>query len=738
MTSLNESIELETVIKDEPQTEDEEIQSPSTKSRKKKKKDTGFIKCSRCHLRISNHDSTLGEHESVCVLRGEDNETCGVCAKRFSKPENCTRHIRVFHLKICPYSCDLCGKAFGDKRNWERHVAKRSCQTRNVNNKLKCKACGTKFKSQEGMSNHFCSGENYPRCKLCMKRVYKAALAIHEKICSFKGTSAKDCGVCGEQFERVDEASKHIRIIHLGLPPVRCKICSLTFGEKIELSRHMSKKSCQPSDFSEELLENSVNDWTSSDPLVDCPNEIKQEPIVDEPPHHMPVHDNLMELNNVSAEIKTEVSEESIDKDAPTLGAIKSEHCTHCDKFFTPSNIKSHVEICALKDHNGLGCAVCGKTFAKPENCTRHIRVTHFNILPFECQFCLKKFSERRNLNVHRCSFGEDFRGSKNPPKVKEELEPSPQEAEVPQKFQKCLNCLKHFPISNFEAHVEVCALKGTSGSVCGICGKEFSKPENCSRHIRISHLNILPFECHLCGKKFGEKRSMQTHIDRQACLKKQERLETPYWVCTHKNCGKRFTDEFKLAAHEARCNAHLRQTKNIEYGRCKFCAKKLRIGDSLESHESICHLKGDNPTDCTLCGKKFARPENATRHIKTAHFQEKRFECEFCHAKFGEKGNLTKHLQKKVCQSSSDNHLRCLKKCGKSFRDETELALHEENCIGKGPKGKRPSKKGLEEPHENLLPLPEGLLPLPESLLTNPVIESDSNPTSAALNSGN
>ena len=46
-------------------------------------------------------------------------------------------------------------------------------------------------------------------------------------------------------------------------------------------------------------------------------------------------------------------------------------------------------------------CEFCSKTFGQKNILTVHIRITHEKIKPHKCKDCDKKFSERGDLNKH-------------------------------------------------------------------------------------------------------------------------------------------------------------------------------------------------------------------------------------------------------------------------------------------------------------------------------------------------
>ncbi|XP_013393556.1 PR domain zinc finger protein 16 isoform X2 [Lingula anatina] len=75
--------------------------------------------------------------------------------------------------------------------------------------------------------------------------------------------------------------------------------------------------------------------------------------------------------------------------------------CEHCDKYFTdPSNLQRHIRA----QHVGArchACPECGKTFATSSGLKQHQHI-HSSVKPFQCEVCLKAYTQFSNLCRHK------------------------------------------------------------------------------------------------------------------------------------------------------------------------------------------------------------------------------------------------------------------------------------------------------------------------------------------------
>lgn len=82
-------------------------------------------------------------------------------------------------------------------------------------------------------------------------------------------------------------------------------------------------------------------------------------------------------------------------------GGLKEYPCENCDRTFSdPSNLQRHIRV----QHVGArshACPECGKTFATSSGLKQHQHI-HSSVKPFQCEVCLKAYTQFSNLCRHK------------------------------------------------------------------------------------------------------------------------------------------------------------------------------------------------------------------------------------------------------------------------------------------------------------------------------------------------
>ncbi|XP_069118144.1 histone-lysine N-methyltransferase MECOM-like [Argopecten irradians] len=168
----------------------------------------------------------------------------------------------------------------------------------------------------------------------------------------------------------------------------KCSECNEVFSSAVNLKRHQmmacTKQAQQIQDNNSDLYSRSDEDSTS---LHDGDDHMEHDSMegefkCEECPRSFQWRSNL---------IRHQISHDS----------GKRYNCENCDKIFTdPSNLQRHIRA----QHVGArchACTECGKTFATSSGLKQHQHI-HSSVKPFQCEVCLKAYTQFSNLCRHK------------------------------------------------------------------------------------------------------------------------------------------------------------------------------------------------------------------------------------------------------------------------------------------------------------------------------------------------
>lgn len=166
----------------------------------------GKFECSYCQY-SSNNRGHIIEHERTHT--GERPHVCRICRKGFMRREHLDTHLRI-HTKERPHECRQCGQRFSDAANLSQH--RRNQHTGPAAVTHVCRVCGKGFKRMPELRIH---------------------MVIHT------GLKPYGCAVCSQRFAHASNLHKHRKMVHKKEYPLSCVHCGGGFAYMSSLRRHV-------------------------------------------------------------------------------------------------------------------------------------------------------------------------------------------------------------------------------------------------------------------------------------------------------------------------------------------------------------------------------------------------------------------------------------------------------------------------------------------------------------------
>ncbi|KAB1256377.1 Zinc finger protein 236 [Camelus dromedarius] len=479
-------------------------------------------RCDQCPQTF-NVEFNLTLHK--CTHNGED-PTCPVCNKKFSRVASLKAHV-MLHEKEENLICAECGDEFALQSQLAVHMEEHRQELAGRRART-CKACGKDFETSSQLKEHM---KTHYKIRVSGTRPYNRNID--------RSGFTYSCPHCGKTFQKPSQLTRHIRI-HTGERPFKCSECGKAFNQKGALQTHMIKH-------------------TGEKPhaCAFCPAAFSQK-------------------GNLQSHVQRVHSEV---KNGPTY------NCTECSCVFKSlGSLNTHIS----KMHMGGPQSAAGAAEA-----AHVLTATLFQALPLQ----------QTDVQVTSAS---SQQGSQAVTDVIQQLlelsEPGPGEASQPPQAGQQLSItvgisqdiLQHsrashllaFAVqsiiaeltqSNRKRFVGYRVLLSSDGSireengvrwhVCPYCAKEFRKPSDLVRHIRI-HTHEKPFKCPQCFRAFAVKSTLTAHIKTHTGIKA--------FKCQY--CMKSFSTSGSL-------KVHIRLHTGVRPFACPHCDKKFRTSGHRKTH---------------------------------------------------------------------------------------------------------------------------------------------------------
>ncbi|KAK4875525.1 hypothetical protein RN001_011947 [Aquatica leii] len=598
--------------------------------------------------------------------------------------------------EVGSFKCQRCDLVLDKMSLYRKHME----MHRNTK-KFKCDQCSSSYNVEDNLKLHMALHvKNEPTCPICDKKFQRLA-SLKSHIIVHEVDETFTCLECLSEFDSEDEYNSHMEThkkekvdSSTSDSPMECLICSYVFEDseqyKEHISYHIKMKKLVLNGRRQKRKMNTNKQYRHKCDI--CDKSFSKYCLLE---RHVRVH-----------------------------SGEKPFSCHLCDRAFAQ---KGTLQIHLIR-HSGIRpfpCTLCSATFCQKGNLRVHVQKTHIMPAPgekvFRCSMCTCIFKKVSSLNAHTTKAHARDRQIDDVSDLliqltKLENQLAPNNTDQKQSLESTMvlknegtdgNSVKYVKLVDYSVEGSFrryLVKKRKTGNhqwyICSFCSKEFKKPSDLIRHIRV-HTREKPFKCKHCDQAFSLKSTLSHHLNthmakRQyqciVCLKmftsiralNAHRRRHDHSTGKHRNhymcptCSKVFNSVTKIKLH---MKTHAETEKPVENpGEMDVIMQEPMMDTangllpvlSLKSKINLTEsgLEKPRPHKCQCCNATFTRTVHLKRHM-LIHSGERKFNCDICKKSF-----YSSYAKEHMKFHSGEKNFAC-KICGKKFVTNAILKRH-------------------------------------------------------------